>query len=325
MDSNEHLWIVILAAGEGLRVQNLTRDRSGAPAPKQYSLVGGRTTLLGATLARARRLAPCDRIVAVVAGHHRHWWETELADLPASNIVIQPENRGTAAGILLPVLRITERDPDARFVILPSDHGVASEKILNESIAGAVTCVPHPTSRVVLLGVQPDGPETDYGWIVPKPRSNGRVRAVVSFREKPTAEGAQALFERGGLLNSFILVAGGRSLLNLFERETPVLWRLFRPPQSDDHDGSAITGDLSGLYDTLPTLDFSRDLLERAADRLRVYAVPACGWLDLGSPERLTDHLIAQGRQQQARRYERPNPQPTRTRRWTGDTAASAL
>jgi len=325
VDSYEHLWILILAAGEGCRVQSLTRDRWGAPAPKQYSLVGGRTTLLGATLARARRLAPCDRIVAVVAGHHRHWWETELADLPAPNIVVQPKNRGTAAGILLPVLRITERDPDARLVILPSDHGVASENTLHDAIAGAVTCVPHPTSEVVLLGVQPDGPETDYGWVVPKPRSNGRVRAVVSFREKPTAEGAQSLFERGGLLNSFILVAGGRCLLNLFERETPVLWRSFQPAQSIDLDGSSIGSDLGGLYDTLPTLDFSRDLLERAADQLRVYTVPACGWLDLGTPERLTDHLIAQGCRQQARRYEHPNPQPSRTRRWTGDTAASAL
>jgi len=40
--SNEHVWVIILAAGEGERVKNLTRDRWGNPAPKQYSSIGGR-------------------------------------------------------------------------------------------------------------------------------------------------------------------------------------------------------------------------------------------------------------------------------------------
>jgi mannose-1-phosphate guanylyltransferase len=92
--SNENLWVVFLAAGEGKRVKELTRDRRGLAAPKQYSSIDGRATLLETTLARARKIAPPERIVVIVARQHRKWWETELADLPDRNVIVQPENRG---------------------------------------------------------------------------------------------------------------------------------------------------------------------------------------------------------------------------------------
>lgn len=294
MHSSEHLWVVILAAGEGKRVKDLTRDRWGLPAPKQYSLVGGRSTLLDATLERAKKIAPPERIVAVVARQHRRWWATELADLPARNVISQPENRGTAAGILLPLLWITRRDSRARLVILPSDHGVASEGTLLEAITGAISCVPRSDSEMVLLGVQPERPETGYGWIVPGQGDASLLRPVASFREKPNAATAASLLTQGGLLNSFILIAGGRFLLNLFRTAMPQLWRAFQPIIQEPRGIPSIEQDGSRFYKSIPSLDFSKDLLERAADKLWVYPVPACGWLDLGTPERLTGHLIAQ-------------------------------
>ena len=297
MHSNKHLWVVILAAGEGKRVKDLTRDRWGLPAPKQYSLINGQSTLLDATLERAKKLTPAERIIAVVARQHRRWWVSELADLPPKNVIAQPENRGTAAGILLPLLWITERDPHARLVFLPSDHGVASEETLHESIADAVSCAPSSNSEMILLGVQPERPETDYGWIVPKPWGEKRLRRVARFREKPSPATAAALFEQGALLNSFILVAGGRFLLDLFETALPQLWRSFQPVFDQARDSSRLGRNLDHLYDSVPTLDFSKDLLEQAAGSLWVHTVPACGWLDLGTPERLSGHLISQGQQ----------------------------
>jgi hypothetical protein len=62
-------------------------------------------------------------------------------------------------------------------------------------------------------------------------------------------------------------------------------------------DDSWIEKDLIRLYQSVPILDFSKDLLESAASTLWVHDVPACGWLDLGTPERLTDHLLEHGQQ----------------------------
>ena len=48
---------------------------------------------------------------------------------------------------------------------------------------------------------------------------------------------------------------------------------------------------LNGLYDVLPTLDFSRQILQGREAQLRVLRVPACGWTDLGTPDRVGKSL----------------------------------
>ncbi len=295
MSLNEHVWVVVLAAGEGKRVMNLTFDRSGRPAPKQFSSIDGAATLLGATLERAKEISPPERIVPIVAAQHRHWWASELAEIPPGNVIVQPENRGTAAGILLPLLWITRHDPDATLVILPSDHDVACGDTLHLAILNAIHCAEQTEAGIVLLGVTPEGPETGYGWIVPCPAGCGCLLPVASFREKPDASVAASLFNDGALLNSFILIGNGRFLLDLFETALPQLWRSFQPVINGRWDASWRDRDFVRLYRSVPALDFSKDLLERAAQKLWVYPVPACGWLDLGTPERLTRHLIEKG------------------------------
>ena len=102
MGTTGRLWSLVLAGGDGRRLQSLTTDRHGVSIPKQYCSLQGGASLLRLALARAARVAAWERIVTVVAEKHATWWKAELADLPATNIVEQPANRGTAPGILLP-------------------------------------------------------------------------------------------------------------------------------------------------------------------------------------------------------------------------------
>jgi mannose-1-phosphate guanylyltransferase len=292
VNSSADVWVVILAAGEGHRVRGLTRDRWGNSAPKQYSCLDGATTLLGTTLERAKRITPPERIVPIVAAQHQCWWDSELTEIPPENIIVQPENRGTAAGILLPLLWITRRDSDALLVILPSDHDVAREEILHTAMTEAVACAAGSQAGIVLLGVKPEGPETDYGWIVPRSGEHGSLRSVALFREKPDAATSAVLLRQGALLNCFILIAQGRVLLDLFETVTPRLWRFFHPVSVGNRDGNSKIHEVSKLYRSVPVFDFSKDLLEQIAEKLSVYTVPSCGWCDLGTPERLNRRLI---------------------------------
>jgi len=304
MTTNEHLWVVILAAGEGKRVRRLVRDRWGQPAPKQFALIDGRRTLLDVTSERAASIASPQRIVTVVAAQHRHWWASDPARLPPGHVIVQPENRGTAAGILLPLLWITSADPEARLVILPSDHAVASEEILHQAITGAIEHVPSADSTMVLLGVQAEGPEPGYGWIVPRQGEVCDLRPITAFYEKPDAKAASSLQSRGALLNSFILVTGGRFLVDLFRTALPELWHAIQPIITRHRGDRSLGQDGSRAYRIIPMRDFSKDLLEQTADRLSVYLVPACGWVDLGTPERLAGHL----RNQHHTRWHTPRP-----------------
>jgi len=163
MTTDKKPWVLILAAGEGTRVRFLTFDRWGHQAPKQFSSIDGRQSLLGATLGRAKRIVPQERIVAIVAAHHRRWWESELETISADNVIVQPENRGTANGILLPLLWITQREEDATIVVLPSDHFVGSEEAFEGAVNECISAVKHTDVGVVMLGVKPVCLETEYG------------------------------------------------------------------------------------------------------------------------------------------------------------------
>lgn len=281
-------WALVLAAGSGSRLRTLTGNGGGTAVPKQYCSLAGGPSLVRETLARARRIAPPDRVVVVVAEEHAVWWRPALADLPESNIVVQPLNRGTAAGILLPLLTILDRDPRATVAVLPSDHHVADEETLARSLRTALDVAERDGERIVLLGIEPEATDSDYGWIVPGERARDGIAAVRTFVEKPRPELAVELLRRGGLWNSFLFAASGSALRALFLRRRPsLLGALVIAPRGNWRDAES-RRTLARIYSDLPISDFSRELLQGTEDRLALLPVPDCGWSDLGTPARVS-------------------------------------
>lgn len=277
MTPRDHLWAIVLAGGEGQRLRALTR------IPKQFYSFGERGSMLRWALDRAARLVPRERIVPLVVESHRPHWEKELEDLPPRNLAIQPRGRGTAVGILLALRRILSRDPLAFVVTLPSDHHVEDEEELERTLLSAVSAVHERPWRAVLVGTTPDGPEADYGWILPAPTGEGPAHHIAGFVEKPGVAVATALLRAGALWNTFMLAASATTLLELLESAAPKLVQALDGTESDQ--------DLRRAYADLSELDFSRDVLERVVNRLSVLRLPACGWTDLGTPRRLVRHL----------------------------------
>jgi mannose-1-phosphate guanylyltransferase len=70
--------------------------------------------MLKHTLARVEMLIPRPRIMVVVSDEHQPEIEQQLAHWPGENVIVQPENRDTTAGILLPLVHIASRDPAKR-------------------------------------------------------------------------------------------------------------------------------------------------------------------------------------------------------------------
>jgi len=277
-------WAILLAGGEGTRLQALTRTPQGLAVPKQYCSFQGGRTLLQVSLERAKRVAPPDHVIPIVAAHHAEWWEGELSEFPVENVVVQPENKGTAPGILLPLLTILRRWRRPAVVILPTDHYVDEEGVLRDAIDRACEALEPRDDRVILLGMKPEGPAADYGWILAGAADSNGLRTITETAEKPDASDAARLYRMGGLWNTFILVARGEALLRLYQDSQPLLVKLFSSTMR--HHGWNLAT-LRNLYAALPALDFSRDLLARAGDRLRVLPVRGCGWTDLGTPDRL--------------------------------------
>jgi mannose-1-phosphate guanylyltransferase len=279
-------WAVVLAGGDGQRVSALTCDADGRVVPKQFWACNGRAPMVRWALARARRIAPAPRNLIVVNEYHRVFWQGHLADVPRQNLVIQPHNRGTAAGVLLALLEIQARGSAAApAVLLPSDHYVADELVLHHALLTAVHSSRHNGRSAVLLGISPTGIESGYGWILPA--TGEAFSRVHQFLEKPPPEAIGRMVERGALINSFILVARVSMLLEIIGQALPDVLQAFRRSTVTSRAELSVRR----LYENLPSIDLSRDVLERAAGSLSVVRVPPCGWSDLGTPDRLRQFL----------------------------------
>jgi mannose-1-phosphate guanylyltransferase len=271
-------WALVLAAGEGSRLSSLTRNEHGVAVPKQFCSLQGGPCLLQEALQRAASVAPLQRICSVVAGQHRQWWTPLLSYLPEQNVISQPQNRGTAFGILLPLLSIVERDPDATVVLLPADHYLSDEKVMAAALRRAAALAHSDPGSIYLLGVEPDEPDTELGYIVPASRGRDGAAGVLRFIEKPNAIRARLLLDAGALWNVFIMAASVRTLLGLYDSRFAMTIAAMRGLKG---------AHLDSIYQNLCTVDFSKDVLQGRESMLKVLTVPHCGWTDLGTPERV--------------------------------------
>src|SRR2546425_3279873 len=125
MSFEPHLWGVVLSGGEGVRLKTLARRICGDERPKQYVPIFGNRTLLRQTLDRvALRIRSSQTAVVTLRSHSRFFVEQWAGSEPP-RVLMQPTDRGTAAGILFPIHWIARQDPDAIVAVFPSDHFVS--------------------------------------------------------------------------------------------------------------------------------------------------------------------------------------------------------
>lgn len=284
-------WALVLAAGDGSRLRALTTQPCGTPVPKQYCSLSGGPSLLEDAIDRAQSQVAGERVCAIVAQQHHRWWSNidALTALPRGNLIVQPKNRGTAIGVLYSLVHILSQDSEAQVLLLPADHYVADEAMLERSLAAARDHVVRCPDEPVLLGLQPDEPDSELGYVIPGPTDGFGVRTVARFVEKPELPMAAQIVRAGGLWNTFIIAASARALLNLFlPRFAPIVMEMqVIVGNALQHRTASGWPAIVDMYTRLPDLDFSRDLLEGRETALRVLPVPPCGWSDLGTPHRV--------------------------------------
>lgn len=289
---------VILAGGEGSRLRSLTRAIAGDDRPKQFCPIVGGKTLLSVTRKRVGALIPQANIYFSLTARHERYFRSPLWDVSAVRRVVQPENKGTAPAILYSLVRLRAERPDATVAFFPSDHFFADDEALIGQVDSAFRAAALNADSVILLGIEPDGAETSYGWIEPAKSlfggEAGSFSRVERFWEKPPAKVAEGLFAAGCLWNSFVMVGRVDAFLGMFREHAPEMFRMFEASRSMfGTRGEAAV--VRSIYAWLGETNFSSDVLEKAVKRLMVMRVAGVGWLDLGEPQRVIGTLARLG------------------------------
>ena len=284
-------WGIILAGGDGTRLQRLTRLICGDDRPKQFCPLVGNDTLLEQTRKRAERSIPWEKILFLLTKSHRAFYLQEPGMRPSQRIV-QPANKGTAPPILYSLLSIEQNDQEAIVAILPCDHHYTDERTFTAALESAFDIAVRRSGSVVLLGATPLGPEVEYGWIELGPSAGGASFHVQRFCEKPSFHVARELIERGSLWNTFVMVGHVRSFLEMVNAALKGLVEAFRKNQVW---AGAEVHIADSLYEGIHSADFSREVLSVQTRRLVALQLGRAGWSDLGHPERVMAVLQAAG------------------------------
>jgi len=291
------LWIVVLAGGNGTRLRSFTQQVLGTERPKQFCRIVGTRSMLRHTWDRALRLVPPERIITIITAGLEVYLEEEAQRGVPGTVLVQPENKETAPGLLLPLVWIARRNPVATVAVFPADHFIWEEDRFEGHVRAAVNAAAH-LRQVILLGIQAERPDTGYGYIAPgQPVETGpmtELYAVREFWEKPDWLTASLLFSRGCFWNTFIMVGGADAFLGVAEIGVPQVLTPLRSIASclgTPAEAAALTQ----AYKLIPSTNLSRVVLPRHPEALLVLSARGISWCDWGDPDRIVWTLRRHG------------------------------
>lgn len=247
-----------MAGGRGRRLYPASRSSR----PKQFLAPAGGPALIRRTADRARF---ADEVYAITPPEYA---DAVADEVPEAGLLVEPAARNTGPALVYAAARIRDQVGDASIVCLPTDHHVAGDAIPTYERAAEVAT---ESESIVTIGIEPDRPETGYGYIDPGPEIlDGAARLVETFTEKPDAETAKRLLATDHLWNSGVFAWTPETLLSA-ARASPLA----------EFVAQVRAGDVEHAYATVESVSVDEAIVERTEDVVVVDA--GFEWDDVGS------------------------------------------
>ena len=207
---------VILSGGSGTRLWPMSRPER----PKQLLALTGDDTMLQLTALRTRwaRVSPRRSSSPTPRTPTKSTAQLAAAGAPAQALILEPVGRNTAPAIALAA--IAAGGGAEPLLVMPSDHVIADPNAFRAAVEAALPLV--EDGWLVTFGIEPDAPETGYGWIAVGELLAGGVHRVARFVEKPPRAEAEAMLAAGGhAWNGGIFLFRADRYLEVLGREAP--------------------------------------------------------------------------------------------------------
>lgn len=275
---NKNHYVAIMAGGIGSRFWPMSRTAY----PKQFlDVLHTGKTLVQWTYDRYAKFIPAENIYIVTSDEYVDIVKEQLPHLPVANILAEPSKKNTAPCIAYVSFKLAQINPEAKFIVAPSDHLILEEDRFQDIALQALDFVDH-IKALVTLGIKPTHPNTGYGYIQYEELEVTKgMYKVKTFTEKPDLEIAKSFLASGDFLwNAGIFAWKANSILAAFEKYQPEMYELFDQEKmhfNTPEEANAI----QRIYPQCTNISIDIAIMEKANN---VYVMPSSfGWSDLGT------------------------------------------
>ena len=273
-----------MAGGVGSRFWPGSREAR----PKQFlDILGVGKSLLRLTFERFLAICPVENILIVTNIAYRDLVLEHLPELRPEQVLCEPSRNNTAPCVAYTALRLEAQNPDAKFIVAPSDHVILDEAGFIRSMTSALDFAA-ANDALVTLGMHPTRPDTGYGYIQYEKAATVANTAnadiplkVKQFREKPDRATAEAYIASGEYVwNAGIFVWSVQSILKAFRTHAPEIMAILETDRKV-YNTPLEQSYINDVYPTTPDISVDYAIMEKSEN---VYTLPASfGWSDLGT------------------------------------------
>jgi mannose-1-phosphate guanylyltransferase len=271
---------VILSGGSGTRLWPLSRKQY----PKQFLNLINEKTLFQDTILRLPNEATPPLIVC--NEDHRFIVAEQLRQIGAENkgIILEPTGRNTAPAIAIAAMLSVINGEDPILLVLSADHFISNNKSFHEATNKALKAAKE--GKLVTFGINPDKPETGYGYIKVSKNDVNECKKIISFIEKPNLEYANKYLASGNYYwNSGIFMFEASVYLKELEKYEPEIYSVCKKTcQSLSKDFDFIRFDNQEFY-KCPDKSIDYAIMEKT--KIGVVLPYYDRWSDVGSWEAL--------------------------------------
>lgn len=271
-----------MAGGTGSRLWPISREKK----PKQFICADGDKCMLIHTLERISQVVPLKNCFVITNQELAEITKKTLENqIPASNIIVEPLRKNTAACIAYAALLLYKKLKTGTVCFFPADGYIKDESEYRSAIRQAFQTAEN-TKGLVIIGIAPTYPATGYGYIEVDAQSQNEVCPVKKFTEKPDLEKAVRFLAEGCYWwNSGIVAGNLEAFANHIQQFLPEHYKMLS--EAVNGAGEKNAGILlKDAYDRIPGISFDIGVLEQSADILAVKGL--FDWDDIGSLDSLS-------------------------------------
>lgn len=263
----------------GMRLWPTSRQHK----PKQFlDVLGVGETLLQTTYKRFCRFIAPENIIIVTNEDYGNLVKEQLPEVPECNVLHEPVRRNTLPAVTFASLNVCRRNPRATIVVSPCDQHIDGLDSFENDIKNGLDYAER-SNRVLALGVMPDRPSQEYGYVqIGEDTDTDNIYKVQSFTEKPMEEFAKLFVESNEFLwNTGIFITGARAFLDVIHGVSPEYTGLVDNVKILYATGQITDDIITDVFSKCPNLTLESGLLERNGK----LDVMQCHfqWQDLGS------------------------------------------